>query len=109
MDARLHGRKCFVVAASAAPDDTGPRKSHERIGLAWEPGDVHGHRYKHNGHRRQLERQRRAGRKCHLGNNHFCGRVQRACGHAVPRNGASHSYKSRRFDKIGLARSGDYE
>ena len=73
MDARLHGRKCFVAAtaASAAPDDTSHRKSHERIGFAWEPGDVHGHHYKHNGHCRQLERQWRAGRKCRLGNNHF--------------------------------------
>ncbi len=71
MDNRLHCRKCVIVAAtSASSNDTGQGKSNERIGCAWEPGDVHSHSYKYNGHCRQLEHQRRARWKCNGRNDH---------------------------------------
>src|SRR5438477_4828727 len=59
LDARLHSRKCFIFAAItlASSTDNGHRKSYERISFIRKPGDIHSHRYKHFGHRRQLEHQ----------------------------------------------------
>src|SRR5438309_3540630 len=76
VDARLHFRKCFIFAAtSASSNDSGYRKSYERISFIRKSGDIHSHRYKHIGHRRQLEHHWRAGRERHAGNDHFCRRV----------------------------------
>jgi hypothetical protein len=112
LDARLRCRKCVIAATtstSAFSNDTGHCKSNDRIGCAWEPSDVHSHRHKYNGHCRQLEHQRSAGRKCNAGNDHFRGRIHRTCGHAVSRHRASHRDKPCRFHKIEHGRVGDHE
>jgi len=55
---------------------------------------------KHNGHCRQLERQRRAQWRHHAGNDHIRRRVHRACRPAFACHRANHRYQSCRPGKI---------
>ncbi len=87
------GGRVLAAASAAISRDSGNGKSDERIGCAWWPGDFHCHGNEHNGHRRQLERQRRAGWERNARNDYVRRCVHRTRGPAIARDDANHGHQ----------------
>ena len=108
MDNRLR-RWRRVATTTSSSRNRSYCKAGDRIRRARGPRDSHRDSNKHDGHRRQLERQRRTGRERDAGNDHVWRRVHRSRGPAIAADGANHGHEPCRFDKIRHRYISDYE
>lgn len=81
----------------------------KRLGAAREPIDIHGHGDQHDGHQRELERERHCRREFRSGHDHKRRRVYRPRGSACHGDRSNHGDEPRGCDQIRFSQRDDHQ